>query len=249
MPISPDFTPIYSHDWEINFIQCTPNKYLRYTDLCHLVQLTAAAHSELGGISFVDMQEFHQAWVLSKMRVEIIEMPKWKDKITIKTWATSLDKSRSIRALEIYVNEEKKIGIETFWAVFNTKKRRPEGIVLPHEHFIKYPEKRATRKPFSKIILGEEKKLVAKKTVYLSDLDVVNHVNNVKYLEWCLDFIEVNKIINEKVKSFDMSFFKELSLNDEVEIYNSNKENTSVFSISKENKTVFALELNWEKSC
>jgi hypothetical protein len=50
------------------------------------------------------------------------------------------------------------------------------------------------------------------------------------------------------VKSFDMSFFKELSLHDEVEIYKSNTENTSVFSITKESKTVFALELNWEKS-
>ena len=27
--------------------------------------------SEIGGISFTDMQEFHQAWVLGRMRVEI----------------------------------------------------------------------------------------------------------------------------------------------------------------------------------
>jgi hypothetical protein len=30
----------------------------------------------MGGISFSDMQEFNQAWVLSKMRVEITELPK-----------------------------------------------------------------------------------------------------------------------------------------------------------------------------
>jgi hypothetical protein len=41
-------------------------------------QLTAASHSDMGGISFSDMQEFNQAWVLSKMRVEITELPKWR---------------------------------------------------------------------------------------------------------------------------------------------------------------------------
>jgi hypothetical protein len=42
-----------------------PNGYLKYTDLCNILQLTAASHSDMGGISFSDMQEFNQAWVLS----------------------------------------------------------------------------------------------------------------------------------------------------------------------------------------
>ena len=65
MPISQDFTSIFSKDWEINFTQCTPNGFLKYTDLCNMLQLTAATHSEIGGISFVDMQVFNQAWVMS----------------------------------------------------------------------------------------------------------------------------------------------------------------------------------------
>jgi hypothetical protein len=31
------------------------------------LQLTAAAHSDMGGISFSDMQEFDQAWLSSRM--------------------------------------------------------------------------------------------------------------------------------------------------------------------------------------
>ena len=37
MPISPNFTSVLSKDWEINFTQCTPNGYLKYTDLCNLL--------------------------------------------------------------------------------------------------------------------------------------------------------------------------------------------------------------------
>ena len=150
MPIATTFLSIFSKDWEINFTQCTPNGYLKYTDLCNLLQLTAAAHSELGGISFSDMQEFNQAWVLSRMRVEVSELPKWKDTVTIKTWINTLENSRSVRALEVYVNEKKIVGSETFWAVLNTEKRSPEALALPYEHFEIYPKKKSNKKKFFK---------------------------------------------------------------------------------------------------
>jgi medium-chain acyl-[acyl-carrier-protein] hydrolase len=245
MPIALNFTSVYTKDWEINFTQCTPNGVLKYTDLCNMLQLTAATHSELGGISFVDMQQFNQAWVLSRMRVEIIEMPKWKDTITINTWINNLENSRSIRAFEVLVNNKKMIGSETFWAVFNTKTRKPEALALPHEHFEKYPENKATQQSFSKINIQNKKEIVFEKTVVLSDLDIVNHVNNVKYLEWCLDCIDEKKILNQSVTSFEMNFLKELFLKDKVEIHECISETNTVFSIIKDEKTCFALQLNW----
>jgi acyl-ACP thioesterase len=245
MAIAPNFTSVLSKDWEINFTQCTPNGYLKYTDLCNLLQLTAASHSELGGISFTDMQEFNQAWVLSRMRVEITELPKWRDLITVKTWINSLENSRSVRALEIYVNEKKIVGSETFWAVFNTQTRRPEALALPYRHFDLFPNNKATQVGFSKIELNPIKETVFEKTVYLSDLDIVNHVNNVKYLEWCLDLIAEKTILEQKIVSFEMNFLKELSLKDKVIIHENFGKNRTVFSITKEDKTCFALQLNY----
>lgn len=246
MPIDPNFTSILSKDWEINFTQCNPNGYLKYTDLCNLLQLTAAAHSEVGGISFTDMQEFNQAWVLSRMRVEITELPKWRDVVTVKTWINSLENSRSVRALEMYVNGKKIVGSETFWAVFNTKARRPEPLALPYQHFELYPENKATEMGFSKINITHEKEMVFERTVFMSDLDIVNHANNVKYLEWCLDLIDENKILSQQVKSFEMNFLKELSLKDKVIIHECINDTNAVFSITKEDKTCFALQLNWK---
>jgi acyl-ACP thioesterase len=246
MPISPNFTSILSKDWEINFTQCAPNGYLRYTELCNLLQLTAAAHSEVGGISFTDMQEFHQAWVLSRMRVEITEMPKWRDIVTVKTWINSLENSRSVRALEMYVNGKKIVGSETFWAVFNTEKRRPEPLALPYEHFELYPDNKATEETFSKINITHEKEMVFERTVFLSDLDIVNHANNVKYLEWCLDLVDEKLILKQRIKSFEMNFLKELSFKDKVVIHENINDDTTIFSITKGDKTSFALQLNWK---
>lgn len=241
MPIAPNFTSKLTRDWEINFLQCYPNGYLKYTELCNLFQLTAATHSELGGISFSDMQEHNQAWVLSKMRVEINRLPKWKDKVTVKTWIHSLENSRSTRCLEIYIGDEKIVGCETFWAVFNTTTRRPEALALPHEHFEKYPNEIAIAKPLSKINIAQELELVNKRIVQLSDLDIVNHANSVKYLEWCLDCVDTQQLLNKRLKSFEMNYLKEVSYLDAIEI----TRNLNLFTIQKEGKTCFALELEF----
>ncbi len=244
MPISSDFISVFSKNWEINFTQCMSNGYLKHPDLCNILQLTAAAHSEIGGISFSDMQEFNQAWVLSRIRVEITELPKWKDTVTVKTWINSLENSRSVRALEMYVNGKKMVGCETFWVVFNTKTRRPEALSLPFEHFELFPNRKATQKSFSKIYLKNETEMVFEKTVALSDLDIVNHVNNVKYLEWCLDFVDTKLILNQKIESFEMNFLKELTLKDNVVIHENLSPNEIIFNVTKEDKTCFALQLN-----
>jgi medium-chain acyl-[acyl-carrier-protein] hydrolase len=246
MPISDTFTSIYSHDWEINFLQCTPNGLLKHTELCNLLQLTAGYHAEHGGLSFTDMQLYDQAWVLSRMRVEIEELPKWRDIVTVKTWIYDLQGSRSIRALEMYVGDKKIVGSVTYWAVFNTKLRKAEALALPHEHFEKYPDMEATAESFKKVNLQRESALVAERKVVLSDLDIVFHANNVKYLEWCLDSIDHRPILKQQLKSFDMNYMRELMMGDIVEIHSAAEENQTYFSVSKDSKPSFALELNWK---
>ena len=239
MAISIDFTSVLKKNWEINFLQCYPNGVLKYTDLCNLFQLTAATHSEVGGISFSDMQAFHQAWVLSKMRVEITRLPKWKEVVTVKTWVQSLENSRSTRCLEMYVGDEKVAGCETFWAVFNTQTRRPEALALPHAHFEKYPNDSATDKSFSRITIPSEMEVVSERTVLLSDLDIVNHANSVKYLEWCLDCLDSEVVLQQSIKSFEMNYLKEVSLSESITI----AKKDSVFTIDSNGKTCFVLEI------
>ena len=242
MPISPNFKSIHKKEWEINFSQCAPNGALNYTDLCNLLQLTAAEHADLGGISFTDMQEFNQAWVLSRMRIEIESLPKWRDFITIKTWIVSLENSRSIRVLEVYKNGNRIISCETFWAVFNTKIRRPEALALPHAHFEKFSSSYTTAKRVKKIQIPIDSEKVGSHKVVFSDLDVVNHVNNVKYLEWCLDFVSPKTLLKQTLKSLDMNFLQELLLENEVDLLAKTNENTTVFSVIKDGKMCFALE-------
>jgi acyl-ACP thioesterase len=148
--------------------------------------------------------------------------------------------------LELYIGTEKIVGCETYWAVFNTQTRRPEPLALEHQHFEKYPDNKATSIQFSKIDTTIDRTFVAEKAILLSDLDIVNHANSVKYLEWCLDFVEPKLLLNKGVASFEMNYLKEVSLNESIYIERSTNENPTTFTVNATNKTCFALQLNWK---
>ena len=246
MPVAPSFSSVYEHQWTVNFTQCAPNGYLTYVSLCNLLQLTAAEHSILGGLSFNDMQKFDQAWVLSRIRVEITELPKWQDTITTKTWIESLQDGTSIRNIEMYLNGKKIVGASTLWVVLNTKLRKAEALALSHDHFEKFPERHATLLPSARINFLRETEVVAQRTVALSDLDIVNHANNVKYFEWCLDTMPFKPILNQELKSFEMNFLRELNWGDAVQINAAADDKAEFFTISKEGKICFALQMHWK---
>lgn len=245
MPIAENFTSVYSHEWEINFTQCAPNAYLKYVDLCNLLQLTAAEHSIVGGLSFNDMQPAHQAWVLSRIRVEIGALPKWQDKVVVKTWIEDLKGARSVRNMEMYLNGEKIVGATSYWAVFNTQLRKAEPLALPHSHFDIFPDWHATEKGFAKINMARETQWVKDHRVLLSDLDIVNHVNNVKYLEWCLDTMAPKAILKQQIKALEMNFMRELNWDDAIAIWRSDEEKPAFFKVEKDGKNCFALELEY----
>ena len=246
MPIASNFSSIYEHEWTINFTQCAPNGHLNYVNLCNLLQLTAAAHSIVGGLSFNDMQAFDQAWVLSRIRVEIDDLPKWQEKVVTRTWIESLQGANSVRNIEMYRNGKKIVGATTFWAVLNTKQRKAQPLALPHDHFEKFPEMHATEKPTSRINFLRETEIAAVRKVALSDLDIVNHANNVKYLEWCLDTMDSKPILKQQLQSFEMNFLRELNLGDEVQVNVLPSDRPEFFTITKDGKVCFALEMSWK---
>jgi hypothetical protein len=178
------------------------------------------------------------------MRIEIETMPQWRDEITVKTWIISLENSRSVRALEVFLGEKKIIGCETFWAVINTKLRRPEPLALPFQHFELFPNDFSTNERIKKNIITNENAQTNKRKIVLSDLDIVNHVNNVKYLEWCLDFANPEKVLNQKIKCLNMNFLSELMLNEEIAISAGKNGNSESFLIIKSEKICFSMVLD-----
>lgn len=231
MPISPTFTSIYEQYFVVDYFDCDTEGNLNIVDFCKLIQIASAQHSVLGGISFWDLQTVNQAWVVNKFRVEITRVPKWQETIKVVTWIEKLDGIRSVRNFEVFIGDEKVAGASSLWVILNTVRRRPEAMTLPHDHFIKYADKKGISGEFFKYGKPETLNKLTDSQVQYSDLDMVNHVTNIKYLEWIVDAIKMNDLKMNSIKVVDMVFQKELRFKEEYSIFQSLEENKNHYMI------------------
>ena len=234
---------IYSATYQLNFTQCYSNGLLKYSELSNLLQLTAAEHAEIMGFGYKTMVHNNQAWVLSRVRIEIAELPKFLQEITIHTWIEDFMGNRSIRNFEVFVQGKKIVGATTFWAVFNTKERKSENLAMIVDPRLTLPNKKATQQPFRRIDQQENYEQQAPYTIRLSDLDIVQHANNVKYTDWCLDNLAVEQVLKKTFTALDINYIKELNLGQEVIIAHSYTSEKIHFKIGKNDKTVFLMEV------
>ncbi|HLS96984.1 MAG TPA: acyl-ACP thioesterase domain-containing protein [Sphingobacterium sp.] len=234
---------IYSNSYTINFTQCYSNGYLRYSELSNLLQLTASDHATLLGFGYMEMSKSYQSWVLSRVRIEIDRLPRFLEQITVRTWVQDFLGNRSVRNFEILQNGEKIAGATTFWAVFNVRSRKSEDLKAAVDPVIIQTGRTATNEPFKRI----EAKTLCEQTVHytpkLSDLDIVNHVNNVKYTDWCLDTLDPETVLKRHFKTVDINYIKELKLGESVTINHSIDGNKIDFSIKRGDKAVFLMQL------
>ncbi|WP_353097332.1 acyl-[acyl-carrier-protein] thioesterase [Empedobacter brevis] len=243
MPIAEDFQSIYAKNWEIYFSKCDPTGKMKLTEMANLFQLTASEHAIKGGLGFFDLQKSNQSWVMNRLRIEIDELPSWTDFVEVKTWIEVLKGAKSIRDFTIERNGKKLIGASSLWAVFNTEKRRPDILQLDSSHIQRFPDLKPTKVENSVLNTGFEPTEVIHYKIQFSDLDIVRHANNTKYLEWCLNTIDPEIILKHRVKAIDMNFLKELSLQDEIEIQKLKSEKLIQFKIVKDQQINFVCRL------
>ncbi|MEC4113950.1 acyl-[acyl-carrier-protein] thioesterase [Myroides pelagicus] len=238
MPISPNFTSIYRRSFQIDFFDCSPDGHIKLSSLSRLIQYVASEHAVEGGISFWDMQPTNQAWVVNKFRIEIEEkeLPKWQDDIDIVTWIEKLDGFRSIRNFEVYMGDVLIANASSMWVIINTVKRRPELMALPHDHFIKYPDKHTIKNNFQIPPKTPLLKIDDNRVRY-SDLDMVNHVTNIKYIDWIMDSAYAKGIDLQHCRTIDMLFKKEMTYGQNFDVSYGQDEQGHHFTIQTDEKT------------
>lgn len=240
MPIAENFKSIHTKDWEIYFSQCYPNGAIKLPELANILQLTASDHADTGGVGFDDLSTYDQSWVMNRMRIEIGKLPLWSQQVEVKTWIEELKGFRSVRNFEVSYQGEKLLGVSSLWAVFNMKTRRPDMLKMDTLHVERYPDLHATEVANQKIDLSFETEETYEQTVQFSDLDIVNHVNNIKYLEWCLNHLDPSIILQHKIQAIDLNFIKELNLGDVIIIEKRTFDHKIGFKISKGEQLCFA---------
>jgi medium-chain acyl-[acyl-carrier-protein] hydrolase len=225
---------------------------LRIDSLFIHLQDTAAAHADSLNLGYSALVKHDLGWVLSWAKVEIISFPEFGNEIRIRTWPKKKFKLYSLR--DFYIYDEKGqiiIRATTAWLPINIKSKRIIDISrLPAPINYQETESAINELPH-KIQAQNNRTFIFSRHMRYTDLDLNQHVNNIRYIELILDSFPKEQYKKFKMENISINFVSESGYNDELEIYKSNDSGIKediIESINKVNsKTVFHAVINWKE--
>lgn len=181
--------------------------------MCNLFQEVAGNHANFRNLGFYEMKAQNRFWVLNRIKIGVSEYPKWQDEIEVLTWVSMMRGPFSNRHFALYKNGKELASSFSFWVAIDADTHRPvrvnaDGVVIleGQEASCGQAEKLA---PFS----GGE--IIGSYKVQRSDIDMLGHVNNVKYTEWLLN----QRMFDPSIKNIQINYLQEAKLGDEVSFY------------------------------
>ena len=206
----------YSYEYEIKYQEVDGQKKLRLFNLeNYLLEVAGTVADDLGfGIAVLHPRGL--TWILTRVSLEMYELPTHCEKIRFETWIESNAHMLSTRDFRIY-SGDKLIGqCKSVWAVLDLQKREIvncfeepifDGCV--DGEVIEMPRVRMTTIP-------EPTGCVPHKIVY-SDIDYNNHCNSCRYLQAMMDAYLPNYY--GKHIRLDINYSKEVMLGDELQTF------------------------------
>lgn len=176
----------YSYNFEIKYQEVDGRKKLRLFNLENYLLEVAGTVADDLGFGIAVLHPMGLTWILTRLSVEMYEMPTHCDKVRFETWIESNVHMLSTRDFRIYKGD-RLIGIcKSVWAVLDLNKREIvncfdnpifEGSV--DGEVLDLPRVRMTTIP-------EPTGSVPHKVVY-SDIDYNGHCNSCRYLQAMTD--------------------------------------------------------------
>lgn len=204
--------------------------------LINFLQEVASQHAVFHKVGFSEMIQLDCAWVLNKLQLEIKQYPKWHEEIQIETWVQSMKGPISYRHFEAYNPEGKLLyAAVTVWVLMHTELKKPHRV-----HFDHLPVKAEKHAACQAPIKLQALETYAENFDYIvkrSDIDIMGHSNNVKYVEWMLDLLKPDQL----VQKLSMQFQMETELGESLVISKQEDEFNVNFAIHKSNGSISCL--------
>ena len=237
----------FCQDLRVPCYQTNRQTFLRPAAFMDMAQEIAYwAASELG-FGYDTLHVHHTAWVLSRMHLHFHRFPKWRDAVTLYTWHKGAEGLFYLRdyVLKDEAGESCICGTSS-WVVIDERTRRlvrPEdlrNLLDTHEA----EDAIATPAPKLQLPQGAEWEMAGEHTVVYSDLDVVGHTNNVRYVVWAMDCLPLEEA-ERPLKDLYINFNKETTHGQKVVLYRLRSENGWYVEGRAEDKTCFVVKLEY----
>ena len=185
--------------------------------LCNHLQEAASRHSVVLGISIGDLGRDRRTWVLGRLQLRLERQPREGDEVAVTTWPSRL---RSYFVLRDFLVEgvggEVAARATSTWFVIDVAKRRAVRIPESIRRLTLPERERALDESWGRLARPERADRRARFAVRRSDLDVNDHVNHVRYVEWALATLEPEFHRGRRPIELVVDFLAELRLGDTV---------------------------------
>lgn len=183
--------------------------------ICNHLQDIASCHADALGFGYHDMECTGHFWLLARLHVMLDRLPRFGETDRVTTWPSGNERLTASRDFTLQVDGQPIGRATSSWVSMNIDTRRPTppGEVL-QERFIpdrgralRFPSKAVTR-----LREGDHEILLMARR---SDLDVNDHVNNVRYVEFGLEAVPPEWMAARRCLGVDIQFRSESFAGDE----------------------------------
>lgn len=181
-------------------------------------------HSDERGYGMHYLNTQNKTWVLSRLSLEMRDMPKAYDRFSIETWVDKTMKSFTSRNFMVGDEEGKQVFAygRSIWALIDTDTRRPVDLMTICDGRIMNYVEEQKECPIAnpgRVKLDHRAVHVRSIDTYYHDVDVNGHVNSVKYIEHVLDLFDIDWYDSNWLKRFEISYVAESYQGDRLNLY------------------------------
>ena len=236
---------LFTIEKEITTNEADFNLDMKLSSIFLFFQEASSIHSELLGVGKSETLDKNLHWVISRFDVVIDRIPKYNEKVKVKTYPGSNNGLFFFRHYLITDMKDNVLvrGISN-WLVIDASshqiKRNPFGnYILPT-----YSMENELPNPMK--VVGEANSLLYTRKIRYSDIDLNTHLNNTRYIDLIQDSFDLDFYKSHRISKFSINYNLELVAGDEVSIYRSDTD-PYIICGRKDDKDHFIASLSFIK--
>ena len=222
-PRNDDMEKIGKYEFIAEPFHCDFSGHLCLGSLGNQMLNAADFHSTDRGFGMKYLMTIHRSWVLSRLAIEMTEMPQQYERFTIETWVEDALKFFTQRNFQVSGTDGKVYGYgRSVWAMIDTETRQPSDILSIDNGAINQwieSEKPCPIEKGDRVKMSNDAELVRTIDTYYSDIDINGHVNSVKYIEHVIDLWDIPWYKEHRIKRFDIAYVAETHQGDKLSFY------------------------------
>lgn len=181
----------------------------------------AGFHATDRGFGIATLNESNYTWVLSRLAIELTDLPRSYEPFTVQTWVENVYRLFTDRNFALLNAQGEPIGYaRSVWAMINLQTRKPADLLTLHEgKIVDYIADAPCpiEKPSRIKVSGTQP--AATLTAKYSDIDINGHFNSIRYIEHILDLFPLDLYRQRPIRRFEMAYVAESYFGDTIQFF------------------------------